>query len=271
MDPDASDMKLIRQVFMQSRERRFGAEKDDYIAEDIRETGPCSDYVSSLCVFHLPDSAAAFPLRPSARELHFPGCQEGVSMVKTIRLRNASGVHQRYQLLPTLTKDFTVAVTKRTGGMVPGLSDLLVVTFCADLRRTRYVDSVLIHCQGGHNLHIPLYAYPQSGAKLPNKIDFGACSILRKYTRTFRVANNSSHNVRFEFMLESENPVHCFTITPMAGELPWRDSIEVVAEYRPTQYATSRAKLILSLDEMFSKAQTCSIVANAVPAYGTRH
>nr|XP_040032529.1 cilia- and flagella-associated protein 221 isoform X1 [Gasterosteus aculeatus aculeatus]XP_040032538.1 cilia- and flagella-associated protein 221 isoform X1 [Gasterosteus aculeatus aculeatus] len=199
-------------------------------------------------------------------ELHFSGFKLGKDYTKILKLINISSEVMNIHIIPTQTKHFQTAYTKKYR-LIPGLAYTLTVRLCPDEWRYFY-DCIRVHCKGEENLLIPVHAYPViDDLHIPAHIDLSAVPLGQRCVGSVRraIPLRCSCPVDFEFQVYVIEPHESFSIHPLTGVIPANGEEKILVTFTPLQYETCQVTIQLIILQFNSKPYLCTIAGSSAP------
>ncbi|KAL6115391.1 cfap221 [Pungitius sinensis] len=195
-------------------------------------------------------------------ELHFSGFELGKDYTKNLKLINISSEVMNIHIIPTQTKHFQTAYTKKYR-LIPGLAYTLTVRLCPDEWRYFY-DCIRVHCKGEENLLIPVHAYPViDDLHVPAHIDLSIVPLGQSVRHTIPL--RCSCPVDFEFQVYVIEPHESFSIHPLTGFIPANGEEKIVVTFTPLQYETCQVTIQLIILQFNSRPYLCTIAGSSAP------
>ncbi|KAM8903558.1 cilia- and flagella-associated protein 221 isoform 2-T3 [Spinachia spinachia] len=195
-------------------------------------------------------------------ELHFCGFELGKDYKKILKVINISSEVMNIHIIPTQTKHFQTAYTKKYR-LIPGLAYTVTVRLCPDEWRYFY-DCIRVHCKGEENLLIPVHAYPViDDLHVPAHIDLSAVPLGQSVQRAIPL--RCSCPVDFEFQVYVIEPHESFSIHPLTGVIPANGEEKIVVTFTPLQYETCQVTIQLIILQFNSRPYLCTIAGSCAP------
>lgn len=198
--------------------------------------------------------------------IHFAGFETGEVLTRVVRLVTTTTRPQRVHVHAPDTAYFSSYCEKR-GEIVPGLFQEVLVTFRPDELRY-YADCLRVHCSG-HNLLVPIHAYPAMGeARIPPAIDFGVCEPGTRVERLLPLRAPAA--AAFEFSVEVLQPHPAIDVAPLSGLVPAGGEALICVGYMPSALVSAHGRFRLSLSQFGSTPAEVRVTGAAGPGVALR-
>ncbi|XP_063068004.1 cilia- and flagella-associated protein 221 [Engraulis encrasicolus] len=195
-------------------------------------------------------------------EIHFNGFEVGQNYKQVLKLINISSDVMDIHIIPTQTKYFQTAYSKKDR-LVPGLCYTLKLSFFPDEWRYFY-DCIRIHCKSEENLLIPIHAYPViDDLDIPSHVSLPAVSLGQSVS--YEIPLSCSCPVDFEFEVFCLESSEAFSIQPLSGVIPARDASAVVVTYAPLQHGSAQVTIQLVISQFNSRPYVCTLSGRCLP------
>eukprot|EP01112_Ceratiomyxa_fruticulosa_P013516 TRINITY_DN3803_c0_g2_i5.p1 TRINITY_DN3803_c0_g2~~TRINITY_DN3803_c0_g2_i5.p1 ORF type:complete len:943 (-),score=239.44 TRINITY_DN3803_c0_g2_i5:77-2905(-) len=204
--------------------------------------------------------------KPSSAKIPFLSLEPQTVVIK---VKNCSNKHLRTNVGPPMSPYFKASLNKQVS-FVPGMSDLLTITFAPDSFRY-YYDCIRVTCEDD-SVTIPIHAYPvlntntisnAPGCLLPRIIEFGGCNVGVPQYKTYVFENKVP--IQFEFEINLVDPHPFFTIEPMKGVIEGSSEWSVTVIFNPLELCTCSTKISLNLQQYGFVPYTTTITGYSTP------
>ncbi|CAF0758719.1 unnamed protein product [Didymodactylos carnosus] len=196
------------------------------------------------------------------KEVQFDGFEINETHSKEIRIINRSAEVMRVDIIPPLTKYFSINY-KKPLRLVPGFSIDVTVHFKPDSWRY-FNDAIRIHTPDKTNLLVPLHGYPivfLTG--LPEYYQFPNTAVGNVVTKTFSF--QSAAPVEFEYQIDILSQDPALSIEPMEGIIDSSNVTSITVTYAPTSFCTSRLCVQINVSQFHSQPFLCTFMGKCLP------
>lgn len=200
-------------------------------------------------------------LATDKQSLHFKGYHLGKIHKQKVCLTNKANGARRFHVLSPSGGFFKIRF-KKAGKLTPGMNIKIIVEFSTN-EYNYYEDFIKIHCEGGHNLVIPLHAYPVLDmTTFPKLIPFSNTPICKSVFK--KVKLTSPLPVDFLFKLHySGHP--SLSVSPSSGIIPGEGTVELKVSFCPTEYITASGVFELCIQQHDNPVYRCTLTALSQP------
>ncbi|XP_031414193.1 cilia- and flagella-associated protein 221 [Clupea harengus] len=224
------------------------------LVEEVRRDTDVPHHLLETKIFAKLQNNSLIQAEPS--EVHFRGFELGKDYKQLLKLTNISSDVIDIHIIPTQTKYFQTAYTKKHR-LVPGLSYTVKLNFFPDEWRYFY-DCIRIHCKNEENILVPVHAYPViDDLDIPSHISLPAVALGQSLDHVIPLS--CSCPVDFEFQVYCLQPSEAFSIQPFSGVIPARGVAEVTVTFTPFQYGTAQVTIQLVISQFNSRPYVCTL------------